>query len=287
MPAAQAHKIDAHPQVYCEMINLHRAHDRRAHMKIELAQAGIEAEFHPAFDFKQSPMEVLQQRTKAEGPWGPFHTPNRAVTISHALAWERFLQTDASHCLIFEDDVFISPDLGEWMRDLSWWPEGADIVKFENWRSNKLKVLLDTKGSDFLGRKVSRMLSRHMGAAAYMLSRDAAKNLLRTEPFDMVVDHILFNINASRVAGAMRIYQVHPAMVEQGNEPPNGTIYMGQRIRPTGLALVRQKLKRGYYELAYPLSTVWQAITGSAKLVKVTFEPTVPTAPRPAQPDSE
>lgn len=261
--------------VYSEMINLARANDRRAHMSEELSRANVICNFFPAFDFKQGSPEVLTNRCFEEGPWGVFHLPNRAVTVSHALAWERFLQTESEFCLIMEDDIFISPELGSWVTDVSWWPESADIVKFERWRSSGTRVLLDKNKQTYKGRQISRMYSRHMGAAAYMISRRAAQKLLATEPFDMVVDHILFNLNASKAAKGMNIYQVSPAMAEQGNEPTGGPVYMGERLRPTGITLVRQKLKRAYYELAYPFSTLLKVLTRSAELAQITFEPTV------------
>ena len=260
--------------VYIEMINLGRAADRRAHMRPEMARAGFEAIFHPAFDFTEHAETDILSRCKREGPWGTFHTPNMAATISHALAWERFLASDANHCLIMEDDIFIAPELGAWLKDLSWWPADADIVKLERWRSKngKVRVLMEPPTATHRGRALRKLLSRHMGAAGYMLSRKAAEKLLAAQPFDMVIDHILFNTNASKPARGMNIYQVSPAMIIQGNEPDDSPFYMGERKRPKGMALIRQKLKRAYYELAYPVATVFKLVSGRAKLGKVTFE---------------
>jgi glycosyl transferase family 25 len=259
--------------VYIEMINLGRAADRRAHMRPELARAGFAAAFHPAFDFTEHPEAEILTRCAREGPWGTFHISNMAATISHAQAWERFLASDATHCLILEDDIFISPDLGAWLADLDWWPPHADIVKLERWRSRNeaVKVLMEPPLATHKGRNIQRLLSRHMGAAGYMLSRAAATRLLAAQPFDMVIDHILFNLNASSATRGMQIFQIAPAMIVQGNEPVDSPFYMGARKRPTGVALLRQKLKRAWYEIAYPLSTMAKFATGRAKLTRVTF----------------
>lgn len=261
--------------VHIEMTNLERAGDRRLHMKSEMAEAGIDVTFHPAFDYTQHGEAEIQARCNSEGPWGTFHTPNMAATITHAQAWERFLASEASHCLVMEDDIFISPDLGTWLENLDWWPADADIVKLECWRSPNTKVLMEAPKTGYRGRTVSRILSRHMGAAGYMLTRSAAKRLLASQPFNMVVDHILFNTNASPTARSMKIYQIMPAMIVQGNEPDSSPLYMGVRKRPQGMALLRQKLKRAYYEVAYPVSTIIKFLTGHAKLTKVTFEKNV------------
>ncbi|WP_299028351.1 glycosyltransferase family 25 protein [uncultured Sulfitobacter sp.] len=257
--------------VHIEMTNLARAEDRRIHMRPELERAGLDLTFHPAFDFTEHDEADILARCKREGPWGTFHTPNMAATISHAQAWERFLATDATHCLVMEDDIFIAPELGAWLADLNWWPDDADIMKLERWRSKSTKVLLEEHAIMHRGRKVQRLLSRHMGAAGYMLSRDAARKLLAAQPFDMVIDHILFNINASRATRGMNIYQISPAMILQGNEPEGSPFYMGERKRPKGMALVRQKLKRLYYELAYPASTYIKWLTRQARLRTVAF----------------
>jgi len=263
-------------KLYAEMINLGRAKDRRDHMTAELQSAGISADFFPAFDYTEHSDEETLSYCRPDGPWGVFPKPNMAATISHAQAWERFLASDATHCLIMEDDIFISPELREWLNDFSWWPEDADIVKLERWRSENQFVLLENLGhADHLGRQIRSVLSRHMGAAGYLLSRSAAKKLLASRPFGMVVDHILFNVNASAVSKKFRIYQIQPALVVQGNEPPNATFYMGERQRPKGKALLKQKLKRGYYELAYSPRTILKALSGKARTARISYASTV------------
>lgn len=267
------------PRLYTEMINLTRATDRRDRMRAELAQAGVEAEFHPAFDSAAEDRAKMLGQCKTDGPWGMFHETNMAVTISHAQVWERFLATDAELCLVMEDDVFISPDLGAWLDDLSWWPADADMVKLERWRARRLKVLLSAKTVHHRGRCVARLLSRHVGAAGYILTRDAARKFLAERPFNITIDNLLFNFNASRAARRMKVYQIEPALIEQGNEPDGAALQAARRLRPTGWALVRQKVKRGYYEIAYPLPTLLRALTGRAKLHQITFAATPTTEP--------
>lgn len=260
-------------QVYCEMINLARAQSRRALMTPELQSAGVPAHIHPAFDFRADTSDTLDRLTRTFGPWGVFKPQDRAVTISHARVWERFLDSGHSHCLVLEDDVFIAPDLGQWLQDLSWWPSDAQIVKLEHWRSTSLKVLM-RPGTAHLGREVRRMLSRHTGAAGYMLTRDAAKALLAQQPYTLTVDQLLFNLNASPTARRLGVCQVTPALVVQGNEPPDdGANYEG-RGRPTGWLLFRQRALRAYYELAYPLSTLFAVARGTATLDPVPFAKT-------------
>lgn len=258
-------------KMHIEMINLSRAIERRALMEDTLEKAGVTAQFHPAFDMKERPREELEEHCRTSGPWGVLHEVNMACTISHAQVWERFLASDADLCLAMEDDIFISPDLGAWLSDLSWWPDDADIVKLERWRGHKLRVLLEKKTRSHRGRTIKRILSRHVGAAGYILTRDAARQFLELRPFKLTVDNLLFNFNASPTARRMKVYQIDPALIEQGNEPRQQSQGRADRGRPKGLALLKQKIQRGYFELAYPLSTFAKALTGRAKLAKITF----------------
>jgi len=259
------------PRLYVEVINLTRDHARRDRMRAELAQAGLEAAFHPAFDMHAHRREEMLAYCREEGPWGVLQDGNMAITISHAQVWERFLASDAALCLVLEDDVFLAKELGQWAQDLSWWPEDADIVKIERWRGRSLKVLLSANAQRYKGRRIARLLSRHVGAAGYILTRAAAERLLASKPFDITIDNLLFNFNASRVLKGLRVYQVTPALVEQGNEPAELHHKTTPKKRPEGWQLVRQKLRRGYYELAYPLPTLLRFVTGRARLERIAF----------------
>ncbi|WP_299043755.1 glycosyltransferase family 25 protein [uncultured Tateyamaria sp.] len=260
-------------KVYCEMINLAQAQSRRDLMAPQLQAARVEPYVHPAFDHRQDTRGDIDRLSRAFGAWGVFKRQDRAITISHAQVWQRFVDSGASHCLVIEDDVYLSHDLGQWLYDLCWWPESAHIVKLERWRSETLKVLM-RPGHEHLGREVRQVLSRHTGAAGYMLTRHAAKVLLDQQPYKLTVDQLLFNLNASRVARKLGVAQVTPALVVQGNEPHDHAAHNDVRSRPTGWQLRRQKLQRAYYEIAYPLSTFFAVARGHARLDPVPFAET-------------
>lgn len=262
-----------HPDVYCEVINLTRASARRTQMENELAKANVAAAFHPAYDYKEHSYDDMLEHCTANGPWGVFDPGNMACTISHKNVWERFLQTDASFCFVMEDDVFISPELGKWLNDTTWWPENAHLVKFERWHGRSTKVLLEPSVKTHLDRNIRRLKSRHIGAGGYMMTREGAENLLSNRPFRQPIDNYIFNFNASKAARSIQIYQVAPAMIVQGNTPPDTPPSIPLRARPAGIALWTQKLKRGYYEVAYPLRTIFDYMRGHLTLETVSFEP--------------
>lgn len=259
------------PKLHIEMINLARATLRRENMQLELAKAGVAAHFEPAFDISEHGEGALAPHCATDGPWGKLHPGNMACTLSHGLAWERFLASDADYCVVFEDDVFISTDMGAWLADMSWWPEDAQLVKLERWRGRSLKVLLDKDGPTHMDRQLRRMWSRHVGSAGYILNRAGAERMMAHRPFRLTIDNFLFNANASPAARGVTIYQVTPALVVQGNEPPDSQPSIPGRQKLTGLARWKQKLKRGYYEVAYPLPIIARYLTGQLQLEPVPY----------------
>ena len=235
------------------LIGLQQATGRAALMQRELDQAGLTAARIDAVDSTVVSRAEMLEQCRSEGNWGYFQTKDMACTLSHAKAWDAFLASDADVALILEDDVFLSPDVGTWLNDLSWWPADAGIVKFERWRAKKLQVALRKDGVDHLGRELRQMQSRHAGGAAYVISRAAAQHLLDSRPFEITLDNLLFNFDASLPARAIKVYQVQPALAEQGNEAP-GEVGVGPpRHRPTGWPLIRQKLRRGFLSSAAAL----------------------------------
>ncbi|MEP2030885.1 MAG: glycosyltransferase family 25 protein [Paracoccaceae bacterium] len=261
-----------HPNVYAAVVSLKRAIARREVMEVELTKAKITYEMVDAIDVRETDESVLRAGCKDEGPWGSFALQNMACTLSHELIWQKFLKTDAEFAFVFEDDVFIAPDLGEWLADTSWWPKDADMVKFERWRSDGLYVILGSDLQHHNGRDIQRMYSRQSGSAGYMLTRDAAEKFLARRPYDVSIDQLLFNAAASPAARKMKIYQVQPAMIEQGNDPIPAQALGAHRHRPTGMALVRQKLWRGINEIRFPLPVLARVLTGRARPTQIRFE---------------
>jgi glycosyl transferase family 25 len=96
-----------------------------------------------------------------------------------------------------------------------WIPAGVQVVKLEHYGPPGQRVLLAgmrAVGEDF---KMGRMLSRHTGGAAYILSRRAAEQLLAEQRFDLPVDHLLFNPNNSRLFAHLAPWQILPAIARQ------------------------------------------------------------------------
>jgi glycosyl transferase family 25 len=232
------------------VVSLDGAEWRRAIMRAELAAAGIEARFHSAVDARTPEGAAEIGTLPAHGRWGAFQLHDRACTLSHVGLLRRFLEGGAPWCLVLEDDVHISPELGAWLADMSWWPEDADVVKIERWRDDRLIVALGSAALGHMGRRIARLLSKHTGGAGYIVTRAGAEAVVSAMPVDMPIDHVLFNFNVSPVARRLTVYQIAPALVVQGNEPaPDAASRARPPLKRVEENRTLRELRRGWHEI--------------------------------------
>jgi glycosyl transferase family 25 len=137
----------------------------------------------------------------------------RACMLSHRLAWEIFLAGREKYACVLEDDIYISPDFPKFVTDESWIPEDGNLVKIE---TSGHKVMLSRETNKCLDRTAAVQFSIHYGAAAYIVSRKGAADLLeRTKVIDRPADFLLFDELAVR--RHFPIYQLCPALCVQGS----------------------------------------------------------------------
>lgn len=190
----------------CLVINLDRSSDRLAHVTAEFARIGVAFERVAAIDAMDRP-DLSRLATKR------MSSVEVACLLSHRACWAIIAAGDDSHGAVFEDDVVLSARAGDLLGDAGWIPADADIVKIETFRQKiSLKRKRISCGSNFTA---SRLLSAHIGAAGYILSKQAARDLFdATENADTPVDQLIFNplfpTSSSKV-----IYQLIPAICLQ------------------------------------------------------------------------
>jgi len=190
----------------CLVINLDRSSDRLAHVTAEFSRSGLAFERVAAIDAVDRP-DLSRLATKR------MSSVEVACLLSHRACWATIAAGADSHAAVFEDDVVLSARAGDLLGDAGWIPADADIVKIETFRQKiSLKRKRISCGSNFT---VSRLLSAHIGAAGYILSKQAARDLFdATENADTPVDQLIFNplfpTSSSKV-----IYQLIPAICMQ------------------------------------------------------------------------
>jgi len=129
------------PKLATFLINLNRSQDRLAYSKLEFERYGMDFTRIEAVDGEQLDIADYPQATR--NGWH-YHTPLTINEIacyqSHLIALERFLDSDATHAMILEDDfAFVEnplPCLNSLMKIDDW-----DIVKLYNWKKRQWKKL--------------------------------------------------------------------------------------------------------------------------------------------------
>ena len=233
------------------LINLARRPDRLAAMTAQAAGAGLALDRVEAVDARVADMGVLDRWFADGGPLGEIPRGDKACLLSHRAAWQMFVGSGDTHAVFLEDDVRLSASAGALLGSGNWIPAGVEVVKLEHYGPPGQRVLLwDLRavGEDF---RMGRMLSRHTGAAAYILSRAAAEKLLAVTRFDLPVDHLIFNPNNSDLFAALSPWQLVPAIARQQEFVGEKSDIEGTRLglRRFGWTYAKRELVRFAYDL--------------------------------------
>lgn len=182
-------------------------------MTSEFARIGIEFERGAAIDARgrsdlvEAPMR-LNPLTQLR-----LTSTEIACFLSHKACWAKIADGDDAYGAVFEDDVVFSDNAGAMLADPSWIPADAKIVKLETFfKKTRLAWRRSQAGH---GYSTSRLHGVHVGAAGYILSRQAARDLIAgTAELGSPVDQILFNPRFAPSPGKA-IYQLIPALCAQ------------------------------------------------------------------------
>jgi glycosyl transferase family 25 len=204
------------------VINLDRSRDRLAHVTAEFARIGVAFERVEAVDARDRPdLGMMPLRAKRITPLR-LTGAEIACLLSHKACWTKIAEGDEPYGAIFEDDVVFSVKAGALLADTRWIPADADIVKLETF-FNRTTIARKRIAAGH-GFSASRLHRAHIGAAGYILSSQAARDLVKaTDDIGIPVDHLIFN-PTFETSSSKTIYQLLPALCVQnqflgGGEP--------------------------------------------------------------------
>ena len=257
------------------LINLDRRPDRLDAMTAQAGALGLALSRIAAVDAKAADPAELDRWFAPSGPLGEIPRGDKACFLSHRRAWEAFVVSGDAHAVVLEDDVRLSPVAGALLASDAWVPQGAGLIKLEHYGPPGQRVLLTDfhqVGEDF---RLARMLSRHTGAAAYLIARAAAQMLLDQTRFDLPVDHLMFNPNNSRLFAGLAPQQLLPAIARQqqftdAREKGIKSDIEGTRkpLRALSPAYARRELIRFGYDLRL-VPRQLAALAGGAKFTAI------------------
>jgi glycosyl transferase family 25 len=262
------------------LINLARRPDRLAAMQGEAA--GLTLTRVEAVDAAAVDAGAVDRWFAPSGPLGEIPRGDKCCLLSHRRAWEIFVASGDAHAVFLEDDIRLSPSAGALLTSDSWIPAGAEVVKLEHYGPPGQRVLLanlralsmapprqaaTARGEGFA---MGAMLSRHTGAAAYILSRGAAMALLGETRFNLPVDHLLFNPNNSAMFISLAPWQLVPAIARQKEFVGEKSDIDGTRapLRRWSWTYIQRELVRFAYDLRL-LPQQFLAIRRGAKFVVI------------------
>lgn len=207
---------------------------RRTHILTEFGRRNVEFEFFDALTPKialsksQIMRLVIQNNHMTDGEVACF--------MSHVSLWEKMINENIYHAAIFEDDVILGEDVNQFLSSSDWFMDDWNIVKIEKFNKRVVLSNVDTE-SPSPERKVKQLLSKHYGCAGYIISLNAAKELiayLEKNPILIPLDHIVFEHFMSVSKG--KILQLNPAICIQDS------ILQGNHDNfPSDLELERRK----------------------------------------------
>lgn len=202
------------------LINLDRNPERLEMMKTNFQRLGLDFLRIPAVDGKTLSEDVFEQYAKARpraslvGKW----TKGKVgCNMSHRKAWAIAANSEFPYTAIFEDDIWMSDALKNFLTDISWIPKDADVIRLESTAFMKC-LLSKSKVKSFDGRFIQRLLPNKsknafaLGTGAYIIKKEAAKFVLDApEDWFVYTDRSLFDHKTSLLAPKITSYQINPA----------------------------------------------------------------------------
>ena len=254
------------------VVNLVRRRDRWNAMSAQLKRLSLWFERVAACDAQALENPWLDRFSDSVGPLGVLPKGDRCCTISHMRAWETFLSSGAAHGVILEDDVALDPAAIDLLRRADWIPRDCGLVKLEHFGPPGQRVLVGEALDIGNGRSIAEIHSRHTGAGAYVLSREAADMLLSfPHKWTIPVDHILFNPNLSPLARRLHPFQLLPAIARQDPALGGASDIAASRIvqRKLTPSYLKREIVRAYYETRLLPQQLLRLATHRGALVRV------------------
>lgn len=198
----------------CFIINLDRSKDRFDLMTVQMRKVALSFERVPAVDGRELTEASVGALISAKRSWTAPITPTEVgCFLSHKKCLEAIANGQDEYAIVLEDDVVFSQGAASLLNTTDWIPNDADVIKLE---AQGKKVLLgelsSCRGTHF---SIGRLLSTHILAAAYIVSKRGAIRILENMTIvSAPVDHFLFNTSYG-ILEKLHVYQCTPAICKQ------------------------------------------------------------------------
>ncbi|GHD07547.1 glycosyltransferase family 25 protein [Tianweitania populi] len=250
------------------LINLDHSPDRLAFMTAQLEALGLQAERLAAVEGDKIDLSPYAASGLRPGEVGCF--------LSHREAWCRLVASGDELALVLEDDVRLSQDLPAVLQAAAKLGAGNHILKLD---TSGRPIAVEANTLAALERvRFARLCSEHTGTAGYIISAEAAAELLaRSMTFTDPVDLFMFGKRAVLMSCPL-IFQAVPAVVAQEKRfrAVHGTA-MGSVIRhhkPSDASVITKvfrELRRWLRRLARLVMSLPNRVRGTHRYLRVPF----------------
>lgn len=191
------------------VINLDDDRKRLAAMRDQLDKLGLPWERISAVDGAYlSPSTVTQENRRIRQR--KLCAEEIGCLYSHIIAWRRIAEGQDRAGLVLEDDLLLATDMAPLVKDPAWLHSDDCIVRLETFAR---PVVLGSKIATVYGRGLYPQRSIHYGSAAYIITPERARAMLRAyRRYVDTVDDMMF-----RYPRENRVYQFSPAPCIQHN----------------------------------------------------------------------
>ena len=224
------------------VISLPSAADRRQHIVEQFGREQVAFEFFDAITPDQAQVIFRQ--------WFPhvgiemLSAGELACLVSHLSVWQQAKAQGLAWVAVFEDDVHLGQDVGQYLNQTDWLNTDWPLIKLET--VNQKTIITASVLLQDGQRMVALLTEEHFGAGAYILSQQAIDDFWhQLSQLDQVrpIDHLIFSDNILR---GDRVFQLCPAICIQ-----DSLLDPSVRSLPSGLELHRQGWSRPKIELNF------------------------------------
>lgn len=242
------------------VISLASAKDRRLHIANEFETKSIKYHFFDAIQPNQIPL--MEEKYGISLSNSKLTAGEKACFFSHVEVWKIAIENNLQYVAIFEDDVFLGKNAGDFLSNFDWVPENFHIIKLEMFEEY---VLMDFKRTSLKNRRSLRKLNEmHLGTAGYILSLEGAKdylNYIKSKNINEALDHLMFESYLK--TDRKMVYQMIPGLSAQADrigkynlesQLENDRKYnrLNYDVPKIKLTLI-QKLKREFFRLIHQM----------------------------------
>lgn len=203
-------------------INLDADAQRQASMEAQFALLGLHAQRVSALRWSEMPKSVKNRLYSSVLNDRLFYRPmvdgEKGCYASHLKVCERLLESNASGCVVLEDDVRLSPNFQMVVEAIGGLDDGWDVIKLHSRQVERSRLQLALCP----GHELVTYQRVPSWATGYAISRAGANKMLRArQPFGRPVD---VDLRCWWEAG-LRVCGVLPGVVTLGVEADQSSIW--------------------------------------------------------------